>query len=143
MPSNTSALPLGNHLGAKKINAGNAFLGGVAPEPARHVTHVERRQGGGMTAEVARAAVGGRTPLEAALHGRQEALGGRDQPRFGTGLARPSIRKGAKLGIRPLPRCRTAVRRHRWNRNADVASLLRGLNAAGVDAEDIHAEDRP
>src|SRR5262249_61889431 len=47
MQSNTSALPLGNHLPAEAINAGNAFLSRAAPEPARHVTYAERRQGGG------------------------------------------------------------------------------------------------
>jgi len=46
----------------------------------------------GMSAEVARgAAVGGLTPLEAALHGQHDAVVGRDHPRFGTGVARPSI----------------------------------------------------
>src|SRR5262250_63685 len=76
MPSNTSALPLGNHLGAEAINAGNEFLSGVAAEPARHVTDAERRQGGGHDGGGGtRAAVGGRTPLETDLHGRQEALG--------------------------------------------------------------------
>jgi hypothetical protein len=45
MQSNTSALPLGNHVRAKTIKAGNAFLNRVAAEPARHVTHVERRGG--------------------------------------------------------------------------------------------------
>jgi len=102
MQSNTSALPLGNHLPAEAINAGNAFLSRAAAEPARHVTHAERRQGGGhVGGGGTRAAVGGLTPLETALHGQHEARVGGITPAAAQASRALRFRRAQNLAFDP------------------------------------------